>query len=211
MEKPTDLKKFGLDRPVRWQLFSGDKEVLNLLVGKKEGDRAYAKLDKGDVVVLLEPDLTKRLTAEYRKRTLWETLDVAQATQISMKGAEESGSFTFVKAPVGWVDIAKPTDRLSNETISAFLGAMSNLKADQFVADKGADLKLYGLDKPRTLSVTTQAGQTRKLLLGNLSESKRVYAKLDEPNRTDVFLLSEEDTRKINRDRASFGLLAPKK
>src|SRR5262245_37687329 len=40
-EKPADLKPYGLDKPDRWRLYSGDKEVLNLLVGSKEkvGDR----------------------------------------------------------------------------------------------------------------------------------------------------------------------------
>jgi hypothetical protein len=59
--------------------------------------------------------------------------------------------------------------------------------------------------------VTTQSGQKRTLLLGNVNESKRVYAKLADPNRTDVFLLSEEDTKRINRDRAAFLLAPPKK
>jgi hypothetical protein len=210
-DKPADLKTYGLDKPIRWQFFNGDKEVLNLLVGKKEGDRAYAKLDKGDLVVLLTPDLTKRLTAEYRKRALWETLDVAQAGQIGLKTSSDTGSFTFIKGTTGWVDPANLDARLNNIAISDLLAAMSNLKVDEYVVDKGADLKLYGLDKPRTLTVTTQMGQSRTILLGNMSESKRVYAKLPDPTRTDVFLLSEEDTRRIDRDRLSLGLAPPMK
>ena len=61
-EKPGDLKPYGLDKPDRWRVFNGDKEVLSLLVGsrekigdagkEKDGFRAYAKLEKGDLVVL---------------------------------------------------------------------------------------------------------------------------------------------------------------
>ena len=117
-EKPGDLKPYGLDKPERWRLFNGDKEVLNLLVGSREkigepgkqknGFRAYAKLDKGDLVVLLDMALTSKLSAEYRKRALWDPLDVAQATSIEVETPEGRGSFKLVKGPLGWMDPLKP-------------------------------------------------------------------------------------------------------
>src|SRR5262249_2918969 len=62
----------------------------------------------------------------------------------------------------------------------------------------------------KTISVATQSGQKRTILLGRLNESKRTYAKFDDPARTDVFLLSERDTERINRDRGALSMNPPK-
>src|SRR5262249_21180110 len=59
-DKPANLKPFGLDKPeARWHFHTGGKEVLNLLIGRREkvksegketdGARCYAKLAAGDV------------------------------------------------------------------------------------------------------------------------------------------------------------------
>jgi hypothetical protein len=221
-EKPADLKPYGLDKPERWRLFSGDKEVLNLLVGSKEkvgekgkekdGFRAYAKLDKGDLVVLLDMALTSKLGAEYRKRALWEPLDVATATSIQVETPEGPGSFQLMKGPVGWIDPLNPAERISNEAATDFLDAFAGLKAERYVEHSAADAgKIYGLDPARkTITVTTQNGQKRTLLLGRVDDSKRVYAKPNDAASKVVVLLSEADTAKVNRDRASF-LVAEKK
>src|SRR5262249_2266276 len=54
----ADLAKYGLDQPqAQWKLFAGDKEVLNLAIGKSENGkdavgRRYARLGSSDVVFL---------------------------------------------------------------------------------------------------------------------------------------------------------------
>ncbi|HKA07201.1 MAG TPA: DUF4340 domain-containing protein, partial [Gemmataceae bacterium] len=221
-EKPTDLKQYGLDMPERCRLYSGDKEVLNLLVGSKEkvgekgkekdGFRAYAKLDKGDLVVLLDMALTSKLGAEYRKRALWEPLDVATATMIQVETPEGPGSFRLTKGPVGWMDSLNPGERISNEAVTDFLDAFAGLKAERYVEHSAADAgKIYGLDPARkTITVTTQNGQKRTLLLGRVDDSKRVYAKPNDAANKVVVLLSEADSAKVNRDRTRF-LVAEKK
>jgi Domain of unknown function (DUF4340) len=219
-DKPANLQPYGLDQPrARWKLFSGDREVLSLLVGqrekigekKKDGFRAFAKLEKGDPVALLDMGLTSKLAAEYRKRSLWEPLDVAQASELRVETADGPGSFMLTRGALGWIDPKNPADRLSTEAVNDVLDALASLKAEQFVADKGADAKLFGLAPARkTVTVSTQSGQKRTLLLGRLDESKRAYGKLDDPARTDVFLLSERDTERINRDRGALSINPPK-
>ena len=54
------------------------------------------------------------------------------------------------------------------------------------------------------MTVTTQNGQKRTLLLGRVDDAKRVYAKPEGPSSKVVVLLSEADTAKINRDRGGF-------
>jgi hypothetical protein len=217
-EKASDLKQYGLDKPEHWRLFSGDNEVVNLLVGsrekvgekgkEKDGFRAYAKLDKGDMVVLLDMSLTAKLAAEYRKRALWEPLDVAQATEIRVDTPEGPGSFRLTKGAVGWVDALNPIERISNETVTDFLDAFAGLKAERFVEHSSTDAgKLYGLDPARkTITVTTQNGQQRTILLGRVDDQKRVYAKLQAGK--EVVVLSEKDTERINKDRSGFLVMA---
>ncbi|MBO0699478.1 MAG: DUF4340 domain-containing protein, partial [Zavarzinella sp.] len=188
-DKPADLKQYGLDKPERWRLYSGDKEVLNLLVGsrekigepgkQKDGFRAYAKLDKGNLVVLLDMSLTAKLSAAYRKRALWEPLDVAQATTIEFDTPDGPGSFKLTKGPLGWMDVANPAERVSTEAVTDFLDAFAGLKAERYVEHNTTDAgKIYGLDPARrTVTVTTQNGQKRTLLLGRTDDQKRVYAK----------------------------------
>jgi hypothetical protein len=52
--------------------------------------------------------------------------------------------------------------------------------------------------------VTTKDGLKRTLLLGNLLDGKRLYAKLDDPAKPEVFLLNETDTLSLNRPRPDY-------
>lgn len=215
-EKPADLKTYGLDNGERWKLFNGEKEVLNLLVGSREkigepgkektGFRAYGKLDKGDLVVLLDMALSAKLGAEYRKRVLWEQLDVAQATSIEFETPQGPGSFRLMKGPIGWMDPLSLADRISQEAATEFLDVFAGLKAERFIEHAGMDFgKLYGLDPAqKKVTVTTQSGQKRTLLLGRTDELKRVYARPEGKDRKEVVVLSEKDTITINRDRSGF-------
>jgi hypothetical protein len=206
-EKPTDLKPFGLDKPaVKWVLKNGANEVLSLLVGAEKGGRVYAKLEKGDLVALLDPSLTAKVTGEYRKRAAWSGVDAAQVEAISVQAG--NADFRFTKVGGNWTDAAKPTDRIDPAQVSEFLDALAGLKALRYAADKDADPKLYGLQPPqRIVTITQQGGLTKTLYLGREeggSGGKRVYARVDEKGRTDVFVLSEADTRKLTKDRAGF-------
>jgi hypothetical protein len=195
--------------------------VLNLLVGsrekvgepgkQKDGFRTYAKLDKGDLVVLLDKSLTAKLAAEYRMRALWEPLDVAQATSIEVDTPDGPGSFKLTKSPVGWIDPANPAERISNETVTDFLDSFAGLKAERYVENDAKNAKLYGLEPPRkTITVTTQGGQKRTLFLGRTDEQKRVYARPGDKGSTVVVVLSEADTARVNKDRAGFGIAVKK-
>ncbi len=218
-DKPADVKPYGLDKPDRWRWFNGDKEVLNLLVGAREKAagtetlRSYAKLDKGDTVVLLDMALSTKLRAEFRKRALWEPLDVATATVLSIDTAEGPGSFKLVKGPAGWTDPASAGDKIDLAAVTDLLDAFAGLKAERFVeTDAKEGTKIFGLDPPRkTVTVNTQ-GQSRTLLLGRVDDEKRAYAQVGgEKGKKEVFVLTAGDTAKINRDRAGFLAPAPKK
>jgi hypothetical protein len=208
-EKPAaaDLKKYGLDRPeARWRLQSGDQEVLNLLVGNPEarGTRRYAKLAGGELVFLLDPRLSAKVLDEYRPRTVWTpALDAVQIESLNYRYNRQP--FLLEKGEGGWQAIGKPDAKINTATVEDTLGALAGLKLSRYAVDKGANLALFGLDKPQlVLEVATRSGK-RVLHVGNAEgDSKRRYARVPDPDRSDVFVLDEASCERILRDLAAF-------
>ncbi|HVL14793.1 MAG TPA: DUF4340 domain-containing protein, partial [Gemmata sp.] len=110
-----------------------------------------------------------------------------------------------------WVDPAKPADAIDVRAVNELLGTLGALRVERYAADAGADLKLYGLEKPEaTLAVNSPAGR-HVLEVGGVvggSGGKQRYARVADKDRTDVFVLSEADTARLTRDRSVY---APKK
>ncbi|HEV2948622.1 MAG TPA: DUF4340 domain-containing protein [Gemmataceae bacterium] len=209
-EKPTDLKPYGLDKPeVRWRFLSGDKEVLALLIGapektkQGEGPRHYAKLANSDLIVLLDPGLSKKVLAEYRNRNAWSGLDAAQVERISFGYSQNP--FVLEKVDNSWHVAGKPAVPIQAERVSETLDSLSRLKAERYIVDQGTDWKLYGLDPPHlTLEVQSASGKKTLQIGRHEGNSKNYYARVLEPNRSDVFLIGEADAAKILRDIPSF-------
>ena len=210
-EKPADLKPYGLDKPeARWRFLLGDKEVLGLLVGgyektkQGEGQRCYAKLANGDLVFLLNPDLTKKVLGEYRSRNVFSSLDAAQVERISFEYTQNP--FVLEKTDNTWHVSGKPSMTIKADKVSETLDALSRLKVESYVADTNADFKLFGLEPPQlVLEIQTPSGK-KTLQVGRAEgTSKRYYGRVPVPNRSDVFVISEADAAKIVRTSADFG------
>jgi hypothetical protein len=207
-DKLTDakLKVYGLDKPeMHWRFLDGDKEELNLLVGRREkgGGRCYARLEKGDLVFVLDPAVTGKLFAEYRKRDAWNpSLDSAQADRLTY--TRGGSSFTLEKVDGTWRLEGKPDAKIKSEAVSDALAAIAGLKAERYVVDKGADLKLYGLEPPE-LVIEVQTPSGRRVLHVGRPEggSKRYYARVPDKER-DVFVIAEADAARIVRDLPAF-------
>lgn len=211
-EKPDDLKPYGLDRPeAAWRLLSGDKEVMNLLIGAREkiedreGPRCYAKLASGDVVFLLGPAMTRRVLAEYRTRSLWPVLDAVQVERIDYR-YPDGKDFTLEKVNNTWQVAGQPDRKVNTSAVNETLAALASLKAERTVVDKDADLKLFGLEPPQlVLEVRAKTGAKRVLEIGRSEgESKRSYARAVGGNRGDVVIISEADGARIVRNLAAF-------
>lgn len=208
-EKPADLKPYGLDKPdATWKFFANGKELFALAVGAKEkaGPRVYAKTDKSPAVALLDPVLSGKVLAEFRKRDVWKDLDASIISSVVVSAG--GGNFVLQKTPAGWADPAKPADPIDAAKVTELIGALPILRAERFAADKDAKLELYGLAKPRRVVVVTQRnGVSKTLQIGSDvggTGGKQVYARVDEPGRTDVFVLGEADTAKLMRDRPAY-------
>jgi hypothetical protein len=207
-EKPADLKPYGLDRPeARWRFQQGTKDVLNLLIGgrDKSGTRSYARLEGGDIVFVLGADLTKRVLAEYRKRTVWSpSLDAAQVETVRYGHARNP--FLLEKIDTTWRVVGKPEVKVSTEAVSDALAALAGLRVERYVVDKGADLKLYGLEPPElVLEVQTRDGRKVLHVGRREGETKNYYARVPEKDRSDVFVIGEKEAERIVRDLAKFG------
>jgi hypothetical protein len=206
-EKPDDLKPFGLAKPeARWRLQSGDKEVLQLLVGSKEkdGPRSYAKLANGDLVFLLDPKLSERLLAEYRVRSAWPTpLDAVQVEALTFRTPR--AAFTLEKGDSGWQVAGKPETKVNPAAVNETLAALAGLRLTRFVQDKDTDLNLYGLD-PAELIIEAETRTGKRVLhVGRPEgESKRRYARVPDRARPGVFVLSEADAARLVRDLSAF-------
>ncbi len=221
-EKP-DNKLHGFDKPeARWRFQAGDKEVLELLVGNGEqgvksqepgvrsqelGVRRYAKLGKGELVFLLSPKITGQALAEYRQRNVWPSLDAAQVETVRYGNAKP---FVLEKRDNTWTTPSKPGMKVNAAAVNETLDALSRLRLERYIVDKGADLKLYGLEPPLlALEVQLPSGK-RVLQLGRPEgDSKRYYARLTDDKDNAVFVIAEADAAKIVRELTAFEERAP--
>jgi hypothetical protein len=209
LEKPTpeDLHKYGLDSPeVHWRLEANNKPVMHLLVGNAEepGGRRYAMVEGKDIVFLLDLKLTSRALGEYRTRAVW-TPPVDAFQVESVRYGYARNPFTLQKTDAGWEVVGKPSLKVNTDTVNETLSALAALKLARYAVDKGADLKLFGLDHPElVLEVTTRTGK-RTLEIGALEGgSKRRYARAPAKDHSDVFVLEEADLVRILRDAVAF-------
>ncbi len=206
-ERKGDLKAFGLDAPeAKWTLSDGDKTVLVLLLGKKTADgKVHAAAEKGELVGLLDAATAGRLLAEYRQRRPWE-LDAAQVDSVEVSAG--GSRFALRKVGAEWTDAAKPDDRIDPAAANELAATLGGLRVERYAADAGGDPKLFGLDKPEaTLTAATRTGQRAVLEVGGVvggTDGKQRYARVAEPGRSDVFVLSAADTARLLRDRAAY-------
>ena len=200
--KGADLKTYGLDKPeAQWQFWDEGKEKLQLSLGKADNQGGhYAKLGGSDTVFTLNPSLSKRLLEEYRDRKPWPALDAAQVDKLSYSGPTP---FVLKKKDNDWALEGQPDAKVNAKEVTDTLDALASLKAERFVADAKADLKLYGLDPPVwTITATTPAGN-RTLLIGRAEgASKRLYATV--PGTGAVFIIGEAPAQRIVRPMQAF-------
>jgi hypothetical protein len=202
-DRPTDLKPYGLDRPqAQWRV-TGGKDVLTLQVGAQEkgkgaAARCYARLGNGGLVFLLSPELTAQALAEYRNRKVLSALDAAQVEKVRF--GYESNAFTLQKIDNKWQIEGKPAVKVKEETVRDVLGVLAKLQAERYVVDKGADLKLFGLQPP-FLALEVQTPSSKHTLhVGHAEgDSKRRYATIPGMNADAVFVIGDTDAGQLMR------------
>lgn len=207
-EKGADLKAFGLDRPeARWRLLSGDRDVLDLHVGKEKDGKRFAKLAGSDAVFLLSTDLSKRTLDEYRGKKPWPALDAVQVEKLSVAGP---ATFNLKKGQGGgWTLSSDLVASIDSKKVNDTLDALADLRAERYLVDTKPDLKLYGLEPPVWTIEVQLANGKRTLLLGRAEgDSKRLYATVIGSDA--VFVIDEATTTRLLRPESGY-LEGPKK
>src|SRR5260370_19117981 len=99
-----------------------------------------------------------------------------------------------------WQMAGKPDLKVKSEAVRDTLDALARLKAERWVVDKDADLKLFGLEPP-LLTLTVEAGTSKRTLKVGRQEggSNRYYAIVAGENSGAVFLIGDADARAIVR------------
>jgi Domain of unknown function (DUF4340) len=212
-DKPTaaELKAFGLEKPeATWTVSDGEKVVLSLRIGKRAADgRAYAQVSATGSVALLGAPQSAKVLAEYRTRKPW-ALDGFQAEEVQLAVGDKT--FALKRTGMTWSDPAAPADAVFQPAVAELLGALTALQVDRYAVDADGDPKLFGLEKPEAqITVVFKDGSKRVLAVGGAvggTDGKQRYARVVDPARTEVFVLSAADSARFVRDRAVF---VPKK
>jgi Domain of unknown function (DUF4340) len=151
-EKATNLADFGLEPPALTVTLrvKDQAEPLIFLLGKNSptGSWAYAKRGDSPAILLvpasLKGDLEKTPT-ELRDKTIV-SLDPAKATRVELKGKDST--IVVAKSGDDWVLEQPIKTRADRFAVDRLLGALRDLRAKEFVAEKATDLATYGLTRP---------------------------------------------------------------
>src|SRR5262249_36193001 len=148
-----------------------------------------------------DADLTRRALGEFRDdRTVWSMpLDASQVETLRLT----HGGNTLVLKREGaeWKVEGKPEVKPNAETVNDTPAGLAGGKLERYAVDKGADFKLFGLEPPQRVVETELGERKMTLYLGNAEGgSKRLYARAVDKDRSDVLVLSEEDSARLGRD-----------
>jgi hypothetical protein len=202
-----DVKPFGLDAPaavVTLRVSDGGKPAERVLkIGKPTDEKSpaaqppdrFAQVEGSQAVAVIAGPLADQLLAapiRFRDRAVARFTD---ADKVVLERGPRKATFANID---GTWKLTEPAEAAAEQTeLDDFVNAVARLRADEMVAEKPADLKPYGLDKPeahwRFLSGTKEV---LNLLVGGPDKGgKRRYAKLAAGDV--VFLLDVPTTNRV--------------
>ncbi|MBM3889582.1 MAG: DUF4340 domain-containing protein [Verrucomicrobia bacterium] len=192
-EKSTKLADYGFDKPAAELTFSRKDKATTVKVGKASpvGNTVYIQIAGRDDILLVDKSLLTKLdrkVEEFRDKSVAE-FTTLQATRLEITQAKKA--IELVKAPKPGVAasvtdkvwrIAQPLNaRADQGKVDGLLDKLRDLKAENFVTDKPADLKTYELDQPQielTVYTSEQEGALIVQFGGALKDdATKVYCK----------------------------------
>jgi len=206
-ERPTpeDLKNFGLDQPqvkVAVTLRKG-KALPPILVGGKSalGYSVYVRRGSESGVLLTSASVLSNLEkkpADLRDRTILDFRGDA-VKRLSLEGAK--GSFALTQKGAEWF-LERPRPwRADQAEVKGMLSTLRRMSAQDFLEGSLANLKKYGLDRPR-LRVTVfeeEKDARHEILFGHRRQEKnQVYVALNPEGR--VYTVPESVFKELDKD-----------
>lgn len=188
-ETPGDLRAYGLAPPTSRIALTTDEKAppQTLLLGRADKSRGgvYARRGEGSPVLLLEERVAKAVPERFldlRDKTLlvFSRDQVEALTLASPKGEVE------LERTGGKWEIVKP-ERLPADPkeVDRLLSDLTFARAQEFLADPGADVKRFGLIPPAlTVTLKEQGKEPVRLLLGRPEKGRATAAV--EPERSVV-------------------------
>jgi Domain of unknown function (DUF4340) len=161
----ADLKKFGFDKPqATVDLNAGSAKATLLVGGKADETSLYARDASKTMVVTVESSLLdeiKKGPDDYRRKDLFEFRPY-NANHIEITRNGQTVVFDRVKSategkPDTWHRAGPNAGDVDKEKFDAFLGRISNMRAEKFVASAAGT----GLDKP-ALTVVVKFDDSKK-------------------------------------------------
>jgi len=172
------------------------------------GVNAYAWVEGRDISVVGEFEMklyNEELSAEFRKRDLWE-FDPADVVAVTMRPGKQE--HVLRRQGDSWRYTASSLMKIDGEKVTEFLKDVGELKVQRFVehqtpaapADLAKFMAKYGLDQPwLELVVTTAKGRNHRMVIAAAGTDKTAnrYAAVDGVK--GVFILSADDIGKLSK------------
>lgn len=203
-DEPSDLKKYGLDKPVvSISVHQGsDRPSLTLQVGKKLKDKDEDFVKRTDVATIfsVEHNFATNFDKTYndfrdKRLFVFKSEDILEVEII-----KEKKRIYAKKDRLGKFKVEEPVKKLVEYPYSSLISEVSSLKVNKFVDDSGKKLDKYGLKNPKiTITLYAMENQEKKikakLYIGN-ADKEDYYAKTDTLD--SVYSISKYILDKIN-------------
>lgn len=183
-EDDSDLKKYGLDSPRAVVTVYQGGAAKTLLLGKPvdgKADKIYAKCKAEPSILAVNKtilDDLKKEPKDLRSRKVINLSSTGDVTKIEVK--LPSQDVVVEKKDDKWT-LTKPSEeKADSASVDEFLDDVKKLSVDDWAADKAADLKPYGLDKPIEVSLFLKEAPDKPVtfLVGSKDkEGKKLYVK----------------------------------
>jgi hypothetical protein len=180
-EKAADLAPFGLEKPALNVAFSTLRGTESLRIGSESPleDAFYARKNDEDKVYLIasmDRDHLEKTLFELRDKRLF-AIEYHSASGLGIE--RETGKWSFFKREGKWLLEGDEGFRVDQEKLESILMRILWLEASSFAGEKTADLKSYGLDRPRTRITVSDGDRTEAMRLGDpvpVEGAEAVYA-----------------------------------
>ncbi len=198
-EQINDAKQYGLDKPAyEFTVFFGANDAQKAVnFGKKDGANYYAHDPARPQVFKVDTSLVKDLNVsvmDLRNKKVAE-FENWNADYVELNYADTLKIVCEKDTSDNWQIKSPEAKKAKSWEISNITGGLSGMEATAFVDENAADLKKYGLDKPRVIVTIKQKGnEVARALIGK-EKGDRVYAKA--ANSAVVVEVKKEDADKL--------------
>lgn len=196
-EKPEDLDSFGLKRPkVKVDLLLGEERAeKTLLIGKKKGERFYAKDESRAPVFLVDSSLVEKFKKEpfdLRDKTVVkfesdkvDKVEIRYPAELIICDKDTSGE---------WMMVEPDSTKAKKWKISSLFSNLSGLRTERFPS-LVKELSRYGLKSPQEEIILYEGG--KELVWIQLGKKKDDLVYLKDKLGGKMFMVKEKDADRL--------------